>query len=266
MNCRVKSLLSSYFFVIPALTMFMIFTLYPFLKVFYLSVFEWDGIQPGMKFVWFSHFKDIIFDNSVFWSSILHAFYITFLALVFQNGLALILALAVDRGIRGGNIYRVIFYLPPVLSTDTQPAWLAQPKTALTCVAVVHMWKGFGWGFIILLAGLQNIPRELYEAAKIDGAGAWQIFRRITFPLMIPVFILVSILTILGTMQIFDIIVSLMKSGLAYHTEVPITRILFEMREGLRFGYASGMSIVFGLILLAAAMIQIRISRKMKEA
>jgi len=247
-----------------------------------------------MTFVGFSHFKDIIFDNPVFWSSILHAFYITFLALVFQNGLALILALAVDRGIRGGNIYRVILYLPPVLSgivvgliwewifngdygllnyllnmtgiTDTQPAWLAQPKTALTCVAVVHMWKGFGWGFIILLAGLQNIPRQLYEAAKIDGAGAWQIFRRITFPLMIPVFILVSILTILGTMQIFDIIVSLMKSGLAYHTEVPITRILFEMREGLRFGYASGMSIVFGLILLIVAMIQIRFARKMKEA
>ena len=83
-------------------------------------------------------------------------------------------------------------------------SWLADPKSALTCVAVIHMWKGFGWGFIILLAGLQTIPRDLYEAARIDGANGWDVFRRVTVPLMMPVFVLVMVLTVLGTMQIYD--------------------------------------------------------------
>jgi len=140
-------------------------------------------------------------------------------------------------------------------------AWLADPKTALYGIAVIHMWKGFGWGFVILLAGLQAIPRELNEAARVDGAGEWTIFSKITVPLMLPVFFLVSILTILGTMQIFDIIVSTTNGGPGYHTEVPITRILAAMVGSSRFGYACSLGILFGLILLAVSMVQMRLSK-----
>lgn len=289
---KTKDILTNYVFVIPALILFLVFSLYPFLKVFQLSVFSWDGIALKMDFVGLANFVDIFTNNPVWWKSMLNAGYITLLALTFQNFLALFLAMACDRDIKGAKAYRVIFYLPPVLSGivvgliwdwiyngdygllnhsltligmgNISKAWLADPKTALTSVAIIHMWKGFGWGFVILLAGLQGISRDYYEAAEIDGANAWQIFKNITIPLMIPVFFLVSILTILGTMQIFDLIISTTRGGPGYHTEVPITRILTAMTGTSRFGYACAMSLVFGMVLLLLSVFQLKISKKIE--
>ena len=271
--------------------MFLVFSVYPFYKVFQLSIFNWDGISPDMEYVWLANFKEAV-TNPIWWQSVWNAAYITILTLIFQNSLALALALIVDKEIRAKNFYRVVFFLPPVLSgivvgliwnwiydgnygllnywldliglEKLAKAWLADPHTALTSVAVIHMWKGFGWGFIILLAGLQSIPRELYEAARVDGAGERKIFLKITFPLMVPVFFLVTILTILNTMQIYDIIAATTGGGPGYHTEVPITRILAAMLGQGRFGYACAVGIEFGVILLIISMIQIRLSRWLK--
>lgn len=288
-----QNTLSNYLFILPALIMFCVFSLYPFYQIFHLSVVEWDGVAVSKTFVGLSHFKDIIFSNSIWWLSIWHAAFITILALTIQNALALGLAVACDRDIKGGKIYRVIFYIPPILSgivvgliwnwifegnfgllnnwlesiglSNATRAWLADPRTALPCVAVIHMWKGFGWGFIIMLAGLQGIPRELYEAARVDGATPWQTFWSVTAPLMMPVFVLVSILTILGTMQIYAIIVSTTGGGPGYHTEVPITRILTNMTGYGRFGYACAMGLVFGALLLIASLSQIKMSKYLKR-
>jgi raffinose/stachyose/melibiose transport system permease protein len=290
---KARNFLGNYIFILPAFLLFFTFSLYPFFKVFQLSVMDWDGISPQMAYVGFENFKDLLTDNPVFWLSMKNAFFVTFLALTAQNFLALTLALLCDRDIRGGNIYRVIFYLPPVLSGivvgliwnwiydgnygllnhflsfiglgDFSRAWLSDSHSALIGVAIIHMWKGFGWGFVILLAGLQSIPRELYEAARVDGANTWVVFKSITAPLMIPVFILVSILTILGTMQIFDIIIATTGGGPGTHTEVPITRIVTTMTSHSKFGYACAMGVVFGLILLAISMIQIRVSKMMRQ-
>jgi ABC-type sugar transport system permease subunit len=127
------------------------------------------------------------------------------------------------------------------------------------------MWKGFGWGFIILLAGLQSIPRELYESARVDGAGAWETFKRITVPLMVPIFVLVIILTILNTMQIYDLIVSTTGGGPGYHTEVPITRVLAAMLGSSQLGYACALGVVFGIILLIVSFAQIQASKLVKQ-
>ncbi len=284
-----RDLFTTYLFIIPAVLLFSVFSLYPFLKVFQLSVFEWDGIMPAMTFVGLQNFKTAIFQDAAWRTSLYNAGIVTVLALTIQNGLALLLAMIVDREIKGKNFYRVVFYLPPVLSgivvglvwnwifdgshgllnyalthvglAGWTRAWLAEPNTALVSVAVIHMWKGFGWGFVILLAGLQAIPRELNEAAYVDGANEWQIFRKITVPLMLPVFFLVSILTVLGTMQIYDIIASTTNGGPGYHTEVPITRILAAMTGSSRFGYACSLGILFGIILLAVSMVQLRLSK-----
>src|SRR3989338_3004593 len=290
---KLRNVAGNYFFIAPALLLFSTFSLYPFIKVFQLSVTDWDGISPTMGVVWLANFKDLFMDNPVFWLSMKNAFVVTLLALTVQNSVALLLALLCDKDIRGGNVYRVIFYLPPVLSgivvgliwnwiydgnygllnhfltfiglDDLSRAWLSDSNLALLSVAVIHMWKGFGWGFVILLAGLQSIPRELYEAARVDGANSWTVFRNITVPLMIPVFVLVSILTILGTMQIFDIIIATTGGGPGYHTEVPITRIVQTMVGSSQFGYACAMGVVFGVILLVVSMIQIRVSKMMRQ-
>ncbi len=146
--------------------------------------------------------------------------------------------------------------------------WLSRPETALSCVAIIHSWKGFGWGFIILLAGLQTIDQQLYEAARVDGATAWQRFWHVTVPLMIPVFVLVSILTILGSMQAFVLVYQMTAATPALGTTVPVTRILYAMREiqPPRFGYACAQGVVFGLILIVLSFLQMRISKKMRQA
>ena len=144
--------------------------------------------------------------------------------------------------------------------------WLSDPHTALTCVALVHSWKGFGWGFLIILAGLQTIPGELYEAARLDGASAWGCFKNITVPLMVPVVVLVAILTVLGTMQAFVLILGLVGGEFAGHTSVPVLRILSVMRDSSRFGYACAQGISFGVILVAISFIQYRFSRKARQA
>ncbi|PIU40507.1 MAG: sugar ABC transporter permease [Candidatus Omnitrophica bacterium CG07_land_8_20_14_0_80_50_8] len=290
---KARKIIGDTIFILPAFLLFFTFSLYPFFKVFELSATDWDGISRSVQWVGLANFKDLLTENPTFWLSMRNAFYITFLALTAQNLAALFLAWLCDRDIKGGNVYRVIFYLPPVLSGivvgliwnwiydgnygllnhflsfiglgDLSRAWLSNRKTALTAVAVIHMWKGFGWGFVILLAGLQSIPRELYEAARVDGANGWVVFKNITAPLMIPVFILVSILTILGTMQIFDIIIATTGGGPGYHTEVPITRIVSTMIASSQFGYACAMGVLFGLILLALSMIQIQVSKRVRQ-
>ncbi len=292
MRSRRVYTLTNYLFILPALLIFLVFGVYPFFKVFQLSVMSWDGISPEVKFVGLQNFIEVLHDR-VWWASVLNAAWITFLALTIQNGVALILALLCAQNIRGGHVYRVIFYLPPVLSgivigliwkwifrypdgilnmtliklglEHLTRDWLGNPHTALNAVAIIHMWRGFGWGFVILLAGLQNIPQQIYEAARVDGANALQRFIYITVPLMIPVFVLVSILTILGSMQIYDIIAATTNGGPGYHTEVPVTRILASMQGAGRFGYACAQGLVFGAILLFVSLFQLWVSKRLKQ-
>jgi ABC-type sugar transport system permease subunit len=291
---RVKSTLENYLFVLPAFLIFGIFYIYPFISVFNLSLYEWDGILPTKIFLGLGNFKEVFLQDKIWWQSMLNASWITLIALTLQNALAFLLAMACDREIKLKNFYRVIFFIPPVLSEvvvglvwqwildgnygilngwliklgfpQLVRSWLSDPKTALNCVAIVHCWKGFGWGFLIFLAGLQTIPRELYEAGRVDGANAWQMFKGITLPLMIPVTVLVAILTILGTMQAFVLIIAMTGGGPAYHTQVPVLRILASMRGSSRFGYACAQGISFGLILVLISFIQYRFSKRAKVA
>lgn len=287
---KLKSSLENYLFVLPAVTIFLIFYVIPFIWVFQLGLYEWDGIMPTKTFVGLDNFKEIFFQDKIWWQSMLNAGYITLIALTFQNALAFLLAWACDREIRMKNFYKLIFFIPPVLSEvvvglvwqwildgnygllnswlvkfgmpQLVRNWLSDPNTALTTVAIVHSWKGFGWGFLIFLAGLQTIPRELYEASRVDGANAWATFKNITLPLMLPVAVLVAILTVLGTMQAFVLIIAMTGGGPAYHTQVPVLRILASMRGSSRFGYACAQGITFGIILVAISFIQYRFSKK----
>lgn len=296
---NLKDYLQNYLFIIPAVSIFSIFYIYPFIDIINLSLHQWNGISLTRNFIGLMNFKELMIDK-IWWSSLWHASYITIIALTFQNALAFGLALACDREIKGRNIYRVIFFIPPVLSeivvgliwqwilySGTQGGehigllnfyldkiglhhlvhnWLSDPKTALTCIAVIHSWKGFGWGFIILLAGLQTIDKQLYEAARVDGAGSWHQFWHITIPMMIPIILVVVILTILGSMQVFVLILSMVGQGLVYHTEVPVTRILASMQGTNQFGYACAQGVTFGIILIMVSFALKLMSNKVKQA
>ncbi|MCB9747223.1 MAG: sugar ABC transporter permease [Candidatus Omnitrophica bacterium] len=251
-----------------------------------------------MSFIGLENFIELMRDK-IWWTSMWHACYITLIALTFQNMLAFGLALACDREIRLKKFYRVVFFLPPVLSEvvvgfiwrwvlnageqNGEPYgllnfalmksglnhlitdWLSNPDTALTCIAIVHSWKGFGWGFIMLLAGLQTIDKQLYEAAKVDGANSWETFKNVTVPMMIPVILVVMILTVLGSMQVFVLILSMVGQGLEYEAEVPVTRILAAMTSSKQYGYACAMGVTFGAILIFISFSFKKISERMKQ-
>jgi ABC-type sugar transport system permease subunit len=282
-----------YLFIAPALVLFLLFSIYSFGLLGYFSLFEWDGVSPNKLFVGLGNYWSVIAHDPVFWQSFKQAGYVTLLALVFQNTGALALAMAVNQKISLAGPYRTLFFLPPILSEivvgliwawifdkygvfnaglkaiglgEFARSWLADPKTALTAVGVIHMWKGFGWGFVIFLAGLQTIPAQLYEAAVVDGAGPWHRFRHITIPMLLPVFVVVSVLTILGTMQIFALIMATTRGGPAFHTEVPITRIMSSTVGSSRLGYACAQGIVFGLILLSVSLAQMQLTKRAEGA
>ncbi|MDD5432964.1 MAG: sugar ABC transporter permease [Candidatus Omnitrophica bacterium] len=294
---KLKSTLENYLFVLPAVLIFLVFYIIPFIWVFQLGFFDWDGIVPlkDAAYVGLGNFKEILTQDPSWSQAMWNAGYITLIALTFQNALAFLLALACDREIRLKNFYRVIFFIPPVLSeivvgmvcrfiiNDIDGAnminrmlssiglsglahnWLSNPKTVLTTVALVHSWKGFGWGFLIFLAGLQTIPKELYEAARVDGANCWQSFRKVTVPLMMPVIVLVGILTVLGCMQSFALILGLVGGEFAGHTSVPVLRILAVMRDSSRFGYGCALGINLGVILVVISFIQYTFSKRARN-
>jgi len=288
-----KDHFGSYAFIFPAVVIFAVFYIYPFFEIFNLSMHEWNGISLNRTFVKFDNFIELMGDK-IWWKAVWNAAYITLIALTFQNILAFVLALACDREMRLKKFYRVVFFIPPVLSqivvglvwrwilySGTQNGehigllnyyldyiglphlvnnWLSDPKTALTCIAIVHSWMGF------LLAGLQTIDRQLYEAAKVDGSGSWTTFVNVTIPMMVPVILVVVILTVLGSMQAFILVLSMVGQGLVYHTEVPVTRILAAMTGTNRFGYACAMGINFAFLLIAISVSFKLLSNRMKQA
>lgn len=283
----------SFLFVVPALLIFCVFYIYPFVDIFKLSFQQWDGIGPR-HWVFLQNYQELV-RNGGWWRSVFNAGYITLIALTFQNMIAFALALACDREMRLKGAYRIIFFLPPILSEVVvgllwrlilAPAqqggvfnkllanlglhhlmnnWLSDPETALTCIAIVHSWKGFGWGFIILLAGLQTIDRQFYESARVDGANYWQCFLNVTIPMMVPVILVVMILTILGSMQSFILVLSMTPGELSGHTDVPVLQILTSMQDFKEYGTACAMGVIFAGILITLSVFFKLMSDRIKK-
>lgn len=295
MNTRPISPLDSFknfSFVLPAVFIFALFYIYPFIYTFFLSFQRYDFLSQ-MEFVGLANYKEILFYDESWWQTMYRGGFITFWALTFQNILALILALAVNRLTRSQKFYWVIFFLLAVLSeiiigllmqqilsgppqggdvlnnilntfglNNLTRQWLGSDRVLLT-TSLVHCWKGFGWAFVLLFAGLQTIPEQLYEAARIDGASAFQCFKRITLPLLMPVIVVVMVLTILGTMQAFAMILALTR-GAGGLTEVPVMRIYNHVR-GDQVGLACAEGVVLGVILICVSFVMFFISKQITK-
>lgn len=291
MNLSFTEKSKNFSFVFPALIIFALFYIYPFFYTFILSFQEYDLISEA-QFIGFANFQETLGDKG-WWSTMYNGGFITFWALTFQNILALMLAMAVSKVVRMNKFYRVTFFLLPVLAEIiigvlmkqllvSEPIgndvfnqilrniglggmaqeWLGADRVRLV-TALVHCWRGFGWAFVIFLAGLHNIPEQLYEAARLDGANSWQCFWKITLPLLMPVTTLVFVLTILGTMQAFAMILAL-TSGAGGLTVVPVMRI-YKHIKGSQAGLACAEGLVLGAMLIAVSFIMFFISKKIRQ-
>lgn len=281
--------LSGYLFMLPALALISLFTLLPFLQGVLLSFQSWDGVGLDAPFVGLRNYERVFADNT-FWASMKNVALFGLIGFCVGNALSLGMAVAVSANPRGSTFFRIVYYLPGVFSVVVvgmmwkwilqntvgivnrtlnatgldflAQNWLADPAIALPSVGGVYVWYHWGFGFLLFLAGLQGVPRELYEAASIDGAGAWGRFRFITWPQLAPVTTIIAILTLLSALQIFGTVQVLTNGGPGYHTEVPTLRIYKEAFDFHRYGSSAAMSVVFGTILILLSLVQLAIGRR----
>lgn len=274
-------------FTLPLLIVFTTVVVIPFLIGIGYSFIEWDGIPANPKvFVGFSNYAEL-FKDERFLASAWHTIEFTVLALVLVNLLGLVFSLLVTTKLRVRNAARTMFFLPNLIGglilgyiwqfifTDVFKYigdktglhsiffnWLIHPQTSLYAMVIVFAWQMAGYTMIIYIAGIQGIPDELNEAAKVDGANLWQRLTRIVFPLLMPAFTICLFLTLSGAFKIFDVNLSLTKGGPNNATEMFAMNIYNEIFGYGHYGLGQAKAIVFFIVVAAVTLTQVIITKK----
>lgn len=278
------------FFVAPALLLFLFFVVWPIIKAVQFSLYRWKGFGPLVDFVGLKNYATVL-QNEVFTDALTHNLVIVVLSIIIQLPLGLAIALLLNRRIRGQGLLRTIIFVPYVLAEviagvvwylllqpqygliDTllasvglsgpEQGWLGTPEYALYTVMAVLTWKYLGLAILLFLAGLQGIPSELFEAAQIDGASWWQIQRRITLPLLGPTVRTWAFLSMIGSLQLFDMVWILTGGGPANATTTMATFLITEGTKRQNYGIAAAASVVlFGIALILAVLYQVFVLRR----
>lgn len=272
-------------FLLPTVVLYGLYTIYPIIASYWYSLVEWNGFDANQKFVGVSNYREV-FADPLFWNS----FKITLLFMLFVVPARVVLSLLLAIVLNSPKlpligVLRSAFFIPVVTTTAIigvvmrfvlDPAsgpinsvllklggggidFLGDQHLALPTAAVLYIWKFFGVTMIYWLAALQTIPYELNEAARIDGAGTWKIFRHITVPMLKPFLIIITVLTIEETFHNFDLMYTLTAGGPYFHTEIIeiyIYRWAFAAAIP-QLGHASAAAVMFGLLVAVVGAIQL---------
>ncbi|MGW1529912.1 carbohydrate ABC transporter permease [Streptomyces sp. NPDC002159] len=267
----------------PAIIMFLTFVIFPVALAAFYGFYRWKGYGAPTDWVGLNNYKLILTDPA-FQQVLWHTFLILGLSLVIQAPVAIVLALLLNQKIRGRSVIRVLIFVPYVVSEvivgagwslmlqtsgalndllqhiglgSLQSDWLSDPKLAIWTLMGIISWKYIGFAVILMLAGLQSIPDELFEAAQIDGASYWQIQRRITLPLMGPTIRIWAFLSIIGSLQLFDLVYIIWGPYIS-STAGTSTMAIYMVAQGRNagnFGYGSAIAVVMFLISLIVALV-----------
>lgn len=278
-------------FLAPFLVLYLLFLVGPSLYGFVMSFFNASLVKGGLgSFAGFGNYAEA-FETPEFWAALWHTVWFTILTTPPLVVLALVFALLADRLVRGRWFFRLAFFAPYVLPsavvaliwnwlytpdlgllTDwtkalgmTPPVWLGDPNWAMISVAITTVWWTIGFNFVLYLAGLQDIPRDLYEAASIDGATSWQQMTRITVPLLARTTTLVTVLQIIASLRVFDQIYLMTGGGPDFATRPAVQYIYDVGFTDYRVGYASAVSMVLFVIILAVSLIWFTIVRRQEK-
>lgn len=276
--------LTGYLFVGPAILVLAAFLLYPIGYSVWLSLHEWNGYTPRWgPFVGLANYVALARDE-VFWKATVNSLVFVIVRTPLEVGLGFLLALLLNRALPARSLLRTLFFVPVVMSLIVVTIifqriyelntgllntflrgvglgafahpWLGDPATALAAVIAVSVWKNVGFSLVILLAGLQGLPQDVLEAARVDGANAWQLTLKVIAPLMRPILILTALLSIIGGLKVFDLVFIMTRGGPTYSTEVLATmlyRHAFELNE---MGVASAIAVILVALVLATARAQ----------
>lgn len=272
-------------FLLPTVVLYGVYTIYPIIASYWYSLVEWNGFDSGQTFVGLSNYREV-FADPLFWNS----FKVTLLFMVLVVPARVLLTLLMAMVLNSPKlpligVLRSAFFIPVVTTTAIigvvmrfvlDPAsgpvssvlaklgfgsvdFLGDQHLALPAAAVLYIWKFFGVTMIYWLAALQTIPYELYEAARIDGAGTWQLFRHITLPMLKPFLIIITVLTIEETFHNFDLMYTLTSGGPYFHTEI-IEIYIYRWAFAApipQLGHASAAAVVFGLLVAIVGALQL---------
>jgi multiple sugar transport system permease protein len=277
----------AYAFLLPNFLGFTIFTLIPVAFSFVLCLMEWDTSNP-IKFVGIQNFVTLFKEESfriAFGNTIVYTLTVVPLSLV----IALLLALALNWKSRITNFFRSVFFFPylsslvavavawnmlfqpsagPIngilrsIGIANPPMWTASTTWAMPCIIFVGIWRSMGYYMVIYLAGFQGIPRQLYEAARVDGATAWQQFWKITIPMLTPTTFFVTIMLIINSFKVFDQIAVMTQGGPGRATLVLVYYIYDQAFTSFKMGYASAAALVLFVMVLTITIIQFKSEEK----
>ncbi|GAA3163774.1 sugar ABC transporter permease [Planomonospora alba] len=279
---RLRGLITVGLFLLPALVLFVLLVLAPIMLAGYSSFFKWNGFGfLPTNFIGLDNFTRM-FADPIFLGDLQRGLLLIVLSLVVQLPLALGLALLLNQPLRGRAFYRLLFFAPYVLSEvitgvlfsmflspergmanhllglvgleSLASTWLSDPSTVMYSLFLVMTWKYFGLHMILYLAGRQGIPKELIEAAQLDGASGWKVFRHVTLPLLGPTIRISVFLSVIGAIQLFDLVWVLTEGGPIHSSEtMAVTMFDYGFRR-YQVGYASAISVVMFLISLVFAL------------
>ncbi len=295
---KFKKYLTSYLFILPAFLILTIFVFLPVLASFFLSFTEYDGISAP-KLIWFKNYINILIQDKLFWKAVFNTVYYVVFTVPFGIACSILVALALNQKIKFNTIFRTGFFLPTVTSIAAISVvwrwiyagdkygllnyiltklgiltilqdWLMQPSTTLPAIIVMSIWGGIGYNTIILLAGLQSIPDSVIEAARIDGATAWERFWYVTLPMLKPVMVYLVIMSTINSFQVFDQVYIMTSSteyfGGVLYSALTIVPYLYE-RAFKRFmlGYASALAYLLFTIIFIITLIYMKVSKFYEE-
>jgi raffinose/stachyose/melibiose transport system permease protein len=272
-------------FLFPALMLFALLVLIPIVVAIYTSVFRWGGFGAPENFIGLENFRRM-FSDDVFLGDLWRGFVLIMLALCLQLPFSLAMAVLLNQRIRGRALYRVAFFAPYVVSEvitgvlftqifrpgdgladktlaafglgGLDVGWFASADTVIPTLFLVLTWKYFGFHMIIYLAALQGVPKEVLEAASIDGAGAWRRFRHVTLPLLGPTLRISAFLSVIWSIQLFDLVYVISGGGPDHASEtMAVTMFEFGFKR-YQMGYANAISVVMFVFSFVFALFYMR--------
>ncbi|GMQ61938.1 carbohydrate ABC transporter permease [Vallitalea maricola] len=283
---RILGVFEFLLFTIPALAFVLFSTNIPFLMNIYYSVFKWNGISKNMQFVGLKNFVHVIFNDSTFLKSAVFTMKFTFFYVILANIISLAVALVLAKEMRSSKIGRVFYYIPYIISltaisliwkflvgpgfeamyTSTgfeffDWSWMGTPKLAFYIVVIMQVWRGLGFYMVTYIAGIIVVPKDILEAASIDGASKFQVLKHVLLPSIMPSITICVMTSLINAFKLFDIILVFTKGGPANSTASVAYNIYNEAFINSNYGLATAKSLLFFVSVLVVTLLQLKLTK-----